>query len=114
MASNAQGSAEPRIRERNSQTGLDTSGTRTPTPTFSSGTDAPRRHRSASVTHLKEDKMLEKGEINKRTVVCAVVQSTVPTFLNILLIVSLIFGGCCANVSEEFPERMESLRLNAN
>ncbi|KAI5302520.1 Dynamin- GTPase protein [Ascosphaera pollenicola] len=95
MAANAQGSSEPRNRERNSQAIVDRPGTRI--PAFSSGTDAPRRLQSASVTQSREENMLEKGESGRQAIACAVIQSTVPAWLNIILIVSLIFGGCCAN-----------------
>ncbi|KAI5295849.1 golgi uridine diphosphate-N- acetylglucosamine transporter [Ascosphaera acerosa] len=45
--------------------------------------------------------MLEKAQPDAqrgRAVTCAVIQSTVPAWLNIVFVIWLIFGGCCANV----------------
>ncbi|KAI5310203.1 golgi uridine diphosphate-N- acetylglucosamine transporter [Ascosphaera atra] len=44
------------------------------------------------------EQMLERGMAGKGPVTCAVIQSTVPAWVNVALVVSFIFGGCCSNV----------------
>lgn len=41
------------------------------------------------------------GKLKDVGLMAAAAHATVPNWANVLLMISLIFGGCCANVSEQ-------------
>lgn len=42
----------------------------------------------------------ESGKLKDAGLIAAAAHATVPNWANMVLMISLIFGGCCANVSE--------------
>lgn len=54
---------------------------------------------ASSAEHVPQSAV--SGNLKDAGLIAAAAHATVPNWANMILMISLIFGGCCANVSEQ-------------